>query len=120
MSLLINNTNQPITISKELKLENISRRIKNMLAKTFKDLVEIQKRGVEILWNDPTLTPQEIINSLGEDAIKVFQFHGGLTEYLHQISQIDGTPYTPALPTNAFVIDPIAGTITVTEDPYIS
>ena len=117
MSIL---SNIPTTIiTDEQILNGIARQIKEISRKSFFDLVEIQKNGIDMVWNNGKFTPQQVIDSLGSDAIKIFQYHAGLTDYLVAISEIDGIEYTPALPNNAFTINAQTGKITVTEDPYI-
>lgn len=117
MSLL--NSEIRIQPSKEAIVQNTVNAITHSPAKTFRDLVKIQNMGISMVWNNPNATPQEIIDGLGDNAIKVFQFHGALTNFLINISQIDGIDYTPALPSNAFTVNLSAGTITVLEQPYI-
>ena len=116
MSLLTQQANTPP--SDEQQLQFIANQIKRVSSTTYSNLVELQKDGIKMLWKNIKYTPQQIIDALGEDAIKVFQFHGGLTEYIMTISAVDGVNYIPALPTNAFTIDPNTGKITVTNDPY--
>lgn len=99
------------------KLQAVVRNIKTISTRTYGDLVRVQKMGIESVWNNREFTPQEIIDALGEDAIKVFNMHGRLTDYLVDISAIDNVPYTPDLPTNAFTIN-ADGSITVTDQPY--
>lgn len=118
MSLLI--INKPVdseTSPKEKFLLNLSKRIKFLSSKGFSELSKIQKDGIDLVWKNNQFTPQEIIDALGDDAIKIFQFHGGLTEYLVGIAKVDGIDYTPALPTNAFTVKD--GKITVLDEPYV-
>ena len=102
--------------SKEQILAATANRIKQVSVKAFQDIVKIQKEGIDLVWSNPRLTPQEIIDALGEDAVKVFKFHGLLTDFLTDVAEQDGIDYTPAKPTNAFTITDT--TVTVTEDPY--
>jgi hypothetical protein len=69
------------------------------------------------VWHNRQFTPQQIIDSLGDDAVKIFDFHRGLTEYLVTVSFLDGVEYTPALHTNAFTV--ANGKITVLDTPYV-
>ena len=105
--------------TKEMKLKMLVRNIKEMSMNSYKTITEIQKRGINILWNNHEHTPQEIIDALGDDALKVFQYHGALTEYLVTLATAEGIQPDIKLPTNAFTIDPVTGKITVTEDPYV-
>lgn len=104
--------------SKEEVLKRVVNRIENLSKESFNQLIRTQREGIDAVWNHPRLTPQEVIDELGDKAIKVFQFHGGLTEYIKTIAAIDGVQVELKYPTNAFTIDPKTGKITVTEDPY--
>lgn len=115
MSILINS---PIEKTKEEIIKSISNSIRLKSSKTYNDLVNIQKSGINMIWKNPNITPQEIIDGLGEDALKAFQFHGELTDMLVTISASANIEYVPALPTNAFTIDNV-GKITVLGTPYI-
>ena len=115
MSIL---TQQPTQITNDQKLAMITNRIKSISARTYSDLVKVQKDGIESVWHNPQFTPQQIIDSLGDDAIKIFNFHGRLTDYLVDVSAVDNVSYTPALPTNSFVFNE-DGSITVTDQPYV-
>lgn len=118
MSILQNQLNVRPQLDEEQILQNIASNIKRLSKKSYDDLVEVQKRGIKLVWENKRFTPQQIIDALGADAIKIFQYHGGLTNYLDAISKIDGVEYVPALPTNAFTVDSTTGKITVTEEPY--
>jgi len=107
----------PRVIAKDLKLKRTANEIKEISGETFKKLVHTQRRGVDLVWNNPDATAQEVIDELGSDAIKVFQFHGALTEYIIGIASADGVTVELKYPTNKFIIDK-GGVITVTEEPY--
>lgn len=118
MSLLNDNTIPAIpTPSTEILLEQKVNRIQNLSKETFNQLIHTQRQGIVQLWEDPNLTPQEIINALGDNALKVFQFHGALTSFINSLAALDGVTVELKLPTNAFT--EVDGVITVTEDPYI-
>jgi hypothetical protein len=112
---ILTQTPQPPTDAE--KLQRVVKTIKTISARTYDDLVRVQKQGIDSVWKDRDFTPQEIIDALGANAIKVFNMHGKLTDYLVDISAIDNIPYTPALPTNTFTIN-ADGSITVTDQPY--
>jgi hypothetical protein len=114
----LNQSVAPPVITKEQRLSNLSKRIKNLSKNIFEQLLQTQRDGIKMVWNNPTLTPQEIIDELGDDAIKIFQFHGGLTEYINTIATIENLEIELSYPTNAFTID-AQGKITVTDQPYI-
>ena len=108
---------QQSSTPKDIKLKRITNQIKNVSIETFNSLINTQRRGIDLLWNDEDLTPQEIIDELGEDAVKVFIFHGKLTELILGLAGIDNVDVQLKLPSNAFTIDQL-GKITVTKDPY--
>jgi hypothetical protein len=115
MSLLT--PQQPQEPSREQKLANKVRMLKSFSIQAYNQICELQKNGIRLLWNDGEFTPQEIIDELGPDAVKIFQYHGGLTSYLVQVAQTDGVAPNVALPTNAFAVED--GVITVLDDtPY--
>lgn len=120
MSILISETNnQPAILTVEQTVDRVNIKMLRQAANTFQYLSDIQKDGINTLWNNPRATPQQIIDGLGDKALKLFQFHGALTDLLVGMSVVDGISYTPSFPTNAFTIDPNTGKITVTEDPYV-
>jgi len=104
--------------TKEQLLENIKKKINIFSSRSFSELVKIQKDGIDLVWNDRKFDPQEIVDSLGTDAIKIFQFHGALTEFITKVAQIDNVSVDLKYPTNAFTIDK-NGKITVTDQPYV-
>jgi hypothetical protein len=114
MSIL---TQTPQTESDSEKLQRISKTVNIMSSRTYNDLARVQKLGIDLIWNNKEFTPQQVIDSLGDDAAKIFAVHGKLTDYLMTISALDGVEYIPALPTNAFTVDD--GKITVTDLPYV-
>jgi hypothetical protein len=113
MSILTQTTQ---TISDSEKLKRITNTIKSVSSRTYNDLVRTQKTGIDMVWNNREFTPQQVIDALGDDALKIFDVHGKLTDYLVDISAIDRVEYTPAFPTNAFTVED--GVITVTNQPY--
>ena len=108
---------QAPTISKENKLKRTVNNIGNISGETFNKLVSTQRQGIDLVWNNSDLTPQEVIDGLGADAIKVFQFHGALTQFIQALSQIDNVSVDLKFPTKAFEIE--NGVITVLNTPYV-
>ena len=110
-----------ITFTKTQKLNGVKNRILRMSHNSFEELLKTQNQGIKMLWEHPELTPQEIIDKLGADAIKVFQFHGALTDLILGIAAADGVDVSERLkfPKYAFTIDQDTGKITVDPDtPY--
>lgn len=115
MSLLdINTSNTP---TKQQKLDATANRIKEISKQTFRQLVDTQKRGIEMVWENREFTPQEVIDALGPYAVQIFQYHGALTELIQQLATIDGINVNLKLPTNEFTVS--NGSITVGTGPYI-
>lgn len=118
MAILKNSTiSTPQPPAKEILLRQKANRIMNITAETFNNIIHVQRQGIVQLWEDTNLTPQEIIDELGPNAIKIFQFHGALTQFIQTLAQIDEVTVELKQPTNAFTLS--GGVITVTEDPYI-
>lgn len=112
MSILA--TDQEIT--REEQLKQIASLIKKITPASYNELCEMQKRGVSLLWNNPHFTPQEIINEIGSDIIKIFQYHGLLTELIVTLAALEGIEPDIKLPTNAFTVG--TDTVTVLDQPY--
>lgn len=119
MSLLGNNTlPEVVEIPKQIRLKNTVNRIKELSRNTFNNLVRTQRDGIDILWNHDHLTPQEIIDELGPDVFKVFQFHSKLTQFINDVAQFDNSTVELKYPTNSFTMNLNAGTVTVSDQPY--
>jgi hypothetical protein len=116
MSILINQPRPEPT--KEQKLAQIASRIKGSISSTYQTLTNLQKQGINSVWNHPTLTPQEIVDALGVDAVKIFQYHGKLTSLIEEIAQAEGVTPDVLYPKNAFTVNPTTGKITITDQPY--
>jgi len=110
---------QPITLTAPTKEQLLAvkiRNIKTITARAYEQLVKIQQEGIEVFWKDCRLTPQEIATAMGEDAVKVFQFHGFLTDCIKSIATADGIEPEIKLPTNAFEV--VDGTLVISDEPY--
>ncbi len=118
MAILQDNTITPTpSIPQDVKLKRVVNRIKNVSIETFNSLIQTQRNGIDLLWHDEELTPQQIIDELGDDALKIFSFHGKLTALILDLASIDNVDVGLKLPTNAFSINQL-GKITVSSDPY--
>jgi hypothetical protein len=113
MSIL---THIPTQLTDDQKLTLKADGIKRSARAGFARICDIQRSGIDHLWKDRTHSPQEIIDALGSDALKIFQMHGILTDAINQIAAIDGISPEITLPTNAFEV--VDGSIVVSEDPY--
>jgi hypothetical protein len=116
MSFLNQQFNQ-IVPTKQQQLLNTTNQIKNLSKTCFEQLLKTQEQGIKLLWNHHSLTPQEIIDSLGDDAIKIFQFHGKMTDYINTIATIENINVNLSYPKYSFTIDD-QGKITVSDQPY--
>lgn len=114
---ILNYNPQAISISKEIKLQRQANIIKAFCKKAYEDITRLQKMGIDMVWSHPELTSQEIVNALGEDAAKIFQYHGALTTYLVNLAATEGVDPDIKLPTNAFTVE--NGSITILDEPYI-
>lgn len=115
MSLLNPQNTEPTLAEKK---EMVSDNIKNMAATTYQRLLQSQKQGIQIVWSNPNgLTPQEVCDSLGTNATKIFDLHAQLTEAIVNIAAIDGVTPDIALPTKNFSRNQ-DGTVTVLESDY--
>jgi len=101
---------------KEVKLTRKSEYIKNLSRSTYNRLLEVQREGINTLWNDSSCTPQEIIDKLGTDSLKIFEFHAKLTSFILDLGTIDGITPNIALPKFNFTVDD--GKITVLDTPF--
>ena len=109
-------TLSPITYTNEQILNSKASHIKRLAIAEYKKLLDIQTNGIKLIWKDPRFKPQEIVDALGDDAVKIFQVHGILTDAINQIAAVDGISPEIALPTNAFEV--VGNNIVVSEDPY--
>lgn len=105
-----------LTFSKEKLLADKLQEISYITNGGYNNICDIQTAGIQVLWNDPVLKPQEIIDALGDEAIKMFQIHSVLTDAIKKISDICGITSSITTPTNAFSITD--GVITVSDNPY--
>lgn len=98
--------------------------ILNLSRRTFSTMLEAQRLGIDLLWHGEAqglhnLTPQQVCDALGEDAAKIFSFHGALTDFVAQQAIADGVSVDLKLPPNAFAVNQ-DGTVTVSDQPYVA
>lgn len=106
------------SLTKDQKLQLVVAHIANLSRTTFETLIKTQNQGIDMLWHNREFTPQEIINALDENAVKIFQFHGGLTNLVESIAQTDKLEVNIKLPTNNFSVEK-NGKITILDEPYV-
>jgi hypothetical protein len=83
----------------------------------YKRLCQIQKQGISRIWHHPRLSPQQAVDALGGDAVRIFQAHGALTQVIVAVATLDGVEPDLLLPTCEFTMN-ADGTITVGDRPY--
>lgn len=113
MSIL---SQSPSQLSKEERLTQKIKLIREFGKQSFQQITHLQTRGIRLLWDDNYFTPQEIIDALGTDALKLFKMHDILTTAIVNIAEVDGIKPNIALPTNSFTT--LSGSIVVSEEPY--
>lgn len=103
--------------SREEKLQTICKRICSLSYDGYRELLNVQKDGIRALWNHPEFTPQEIVDALGDKAVKIFNYHGKITTMICEIAAVEDITPDILLPPNAFTVE--GNVITITEEPYI-
>ena len=116
MSILNSAPTVQTVLTDEQILNSLAAEIKRFSKRSYDSVLEIQNKGINLVWKRGRFTPQQIIDALGPDAVKIFQMHAILTDAIKQIAAIDGIEAPVALPTNAFEV--VDGAIVVSEDPY--
>lgn len=101
---------------KNIRLQMTVNDILEIIRETFNRLVDVQRGGIDIVWNNPNLTAQEIVNALGDNAVKVFEFHGALTTFVQQLATAANVDVDLKTPTNAFSVS--SGNIVISDQPY--
>lgn len=109
-------TPEQLEVIKNLRLKMTKSNILELTRDTFNRLVNVQRKGIDMVWNNPNLTPQEVVDVLGEDAVKVFQFHGILTTFIQQLATSANVTVDLKAPTNAFSV--ASGSIVISNNPY--
>lgn len=90
-------------------------RVREIARRSFSDLCKIQREGMNFLWDHPAgITPQEVCDSLGEEAGDAFALHGALTQGILDIAAAGGGTPDIIVPPNAFTINE-DGTVTIGE-----
>lgn len=117
MSILNQNNIQP-ELTLDQKKERAASRALSLAAQTYNQLLFIQKQGIDIVWDNPSgLTSQEVCDGLGDKAVKLFEFHGALTEFIAGLASVEGIQPDIKLPTKNFTKN-VDGTVTVLESDY--
>lgn len=117
-NILRDNKIQETSISKDQQLQIVESQIDQLAATTFDQLIRTQRRGIDYMWNHPTLTPQEIIDHLGDKTQDIFQFHSALTSFIKSVADMANIEVDLKYPTNLVELDPETNKFVVTSDPY--
>jgi hypothetical protein len=115
--LKLDNPSQAPVETKEAAAARLAAAVTASSRANYQQLCQIQKRGIDSIWNHPTLTPQEACNALGTGAKDLFIAHGILTSAIVNIAALAGVLPDIKPPTFAFTINP-DGTVTVSDLPY--
>jgi hypothetical protein len=113
-------TNNTITPPPTIDTEEIAKRISNqaiqMAKEMYNSMVRVQRRGIEIVWENPKVSPQDVFNALGDKGEKVCQFHAALTQFVATLAQMEGVHVDLKFPTHQMEVSD--GVVTVTDEPY--
>jgi len=109
-------TSEQLEQRKQARLNYKVNSILNIARETYNSLVNVQREGIDMLWHDDILTPQEICDGLGENAVKVFEFHGALTQFVQTLANNAQIEVDLKYPTNSFT--ELSGNIVVSDQPY--
>ena len=97
--------------------------IRALSRRTFGAMLDAQRQGIDLLWHGQSqglhaLTAQQVCDGLGTEAVKVFDFHAALTEFVLTQAAADGVTVEVKWPTYAFTRNQ-DGTVAIdTETPY--
>lgn len=83
---------------------DVVRLVNGITRSTWGVMVRAQNDGIDAVWHHPVLTPQEVCDALGINAVAIFDFHAALTDLLYEQALADGIdPLTVIkFPTEAF------------------
>jgi hypothetical protein len=117
-NILQNNkiTTPNVEVNKEQVLKRTVNQIQNMAKECYNTMVRTQRQGIDTIWGNDNLTPQEIFDTFDVAGPKLLEFHSRLTALILEAAAIDGVEVDVKFPLNAMEI--VDGKIVVTEDPY--
>ena len=89
-----------------------AQRLRNHIASAWQQIKTIQAGGMNLFWNLPEdITPQDIINELGDDAAEVLTLSDKLAAF---IEDIDASSVVARPEGSTITIDETTGAITIT------
>ena len=108
MSILTDNkilSAAPVTPQmRQQRLKMVSGNIINTTRETFNNLIDVQRRGINIVWNNPNFTPQEILDELGDRAPAIFAMHRELSEFITDVAAANNVQVDLKQPTHNFTL----------------
>ena len=107
------------SLTLEQKKSNVSRNIVSMGQRHYTQLCRIQKEGIDTMWYNKDLTPQEVADAVGVNAGVLITAHGALTIAIATAAAAAGIQPDIKLPTNTFTVN-ADGTVTISNDPYVA
>lgn len=69
--------------------EYIANNLKDSAARTYQLILMMYKEGIEKFWNNPSASPTQICDALGNDAKEVFELHYKLGQFISNIKPED-------------------------------
>ncbi len=89
---------------KQQRLKMVANNIVGTARETFNNLISVQRRGIDLVWNNPNFTPQEILGELGDRAPAIFAMHGELSEFITDVAAANGVQVDLKQPTHTFTL----------------
>lgn len=89
---------------RQRRLESIADNIVNTTRETFNKLIQVQRRGIDLVWNNPNFTPQEILDELGDQAPAIFAMHRELSEFITDVAAANNVQVDLKQPTHNFTL----------------
>lgn len=107
-----------VSTPKETIVNVIAEQLSQMARQSFNSMVYTQRRGIDMVWDNPKVTPQEIFDILGDQGGKICNFHAALTQMIYAMAQLDGIQVDLKFPTHVMTVED--GVVTVTDTPYVA
>ena len=98
-------TNEPMV----LPAKRAAKQLQRQASQTFMQLVNTYEEGLRIFWSNPQVTPQEISDEMGNQAVQFFMVHGALAQFIKTLEPNQALTDVTTLGTFTFNQD---GTVT--------
>lgn len=89
---------------RQQRLKAVANNIVNTTRETFNGLVNVQRRGIDLIWANDIFTPQEILNELGDQAPAIFAMHRELSEFITDVAAANNVQVDLKQPTHNFTL----------------